>query len=162
MIFLILISCQPEPQLTESFELKIEHFVYNPEYRTEYFLTEDAIIVNRHWPKTDTIIFAKKLKANDSLTTISKMYLSKFDKKYLKFKSLFMKNHYSNPCILDGLQLRMTLTKQDSVQKIGISNFYLPEFGLPISFINRMIPSDLRIPFDKEKLIEDLENCKDK
>jgi len=71
-----------------------------------------------------------------------------------------LKKYYSNPCIRDGSQVIIKITKGRKSKVIQLDNYYQPDIGLAIELINSLVPEKYKIWYDKATLIRDLEKCK--
>jgi hypothetical protein len=119
-----------------------------------YYVTKDSIIVKQGagWNFLErnkirySSIFTSQEKADiDSLaTTLNKA----------SFKSF-----YYNPCIIHGVTHEFSFNWEDHTKRTTLSNYYLDDVNAFVNFINKKIPKEFKILYDKEKLQTDLKNC---
>jgi hypothetical protein len=98
----------------------------------------------------DTILFSKKLLPSDTLRAISEININS------------LKQRYQNNCIEDGSQITIVLKKNGNTKAVHLSNYYQEDVGKIIYLTNALLPEKFKVWYNKEKLIEDLKNCKQK
>jgi len=138
----------PGRPMIESFQLSIRNngMIKSDIYET--IITEKDIRVIQG-DGNDTLRFMTPIQYSDSLNRISEISLASLD------------SQYSNDCIADGLQLTAVLKKEDSAKTVHISNFYQPDIGLAIEYINAYVPEEFRVNYDKKQLEEEYIRCKE-
>ncbi|MBD0285576.1 MAG: hypothetical protein ICV79_09150 [Flavisolibacter sp.] len=119
-----------------------------------YYLTSDSIIGKKgadwNFSKMDTILFALKL---------TKQQKSGITKITTTIKSRSFKSFYYNPCIIHGTSVEFSFRWTNLTKRTTLSNYYLEDVSPLVHFINKMIPFEYEIPFDKSKLQNDLKMC---
>ena len=151
-----IIACSddmPEQSITDksilqSFQFSIKN---NGQFKSE---THQTIISEKNirvilGNGNDSLQFNMPLLYSDSLNRISEISLSALD------------SVYSNDCIADGLQLTTKIVKGDSSKTVFISNFYQPEIGFAIDYINSYVPEKFRIHYDRKQLEEEYIKCRE-
>lgn len=140
----------PEPgrPMIESFQFSIRN---NGMIKSEIY---ETIITEKHirviqGAGNDTLKFMTPIQYSDSLNSISEISLASLD------------SLYSNDCIADGLQLTAVINKEDSSKTVHISNFYQPDIGRAIEYINTYVPEKFQINYDKKQLEEEYIRCKE-
>ena len=154
--FVILAACSndrsetpaPGSPMIESFQYSIRNSGMIRSEIFETILTEKHIRVIQA-DGDDALQFSTPILYSDTLNRISEMNLSTMD------------SLYSNVCIADGLQLTAVLKKGDSTKTVHISNFYQPDIGLAIEYINSYVPEKFRITYDKKQLEEEYIKCQE-
>ena len=73
-----------------------------------------------------------------------------------------LKQRYQNNCIEDGSQITIVLKKNGNTKAVHLSNYYQEDVGKIIYLTNALLPEKFKVWYNKEKLIEDLKNCKQK
>jgi hypothetical protein len=134
--------------IIESFQFSIRNNGMIKSEIYETIITEKDIRVIQG-EGTDTLKFMTPIQYSDSLNRISEISLASLDPLY------------SNDCMADGLQLTAVLKKEDSVKTVHISNFYQPDIGLAIEYINAYVPEKFRVNYDKKQLEEEYIKCKE-
>ena len=154
--FVILAACSndrsetpaPGSPMIESFQYSIRNSGMIRSEIFETILTEKHIRVIQG-DGDDALQFSTPILYSDTLNRISEMNLSTMD------------SLYSNVCIADGIQLTAVLKKGDSTKTVHISNFYQPDIGLAIEYINAYVPEKFRITYDKKQLEEEYIKCQE-
>lgn len=134
------------------FEVKFVNSDFSMGYSMLFVLNEKELrIISKddEIGKSDSLLFYKKLNQSDTLQEISNINLGN------------LKDYYYNECIKDGLQMSIALKKGNIQKTIRISNYYQEDIGKVIYLVNSLIPSQYRIWYDKEKLLEDYKRCND-
>jgi hypothetical protein len=161
----VFVSCEEQVNITPGkqtigrqlpvteFKLSILKESMRKDYSTMIVLTDKKITVT--WKgdlvgKKDTVVYAKSLLPSDTLKKISE----------INFDAL--KTEYNNPCIDDGLVLKVDFTQQNKTKTIRVENYYQEEIGEAIRYINSNLPSQYNIWYNQKKLVEDLKNCNSK
>jgi hypothetical protein len=158
----ILLSCEDQTTLqfphqttgkpipVKEFKISILKSLLKADYYTLITLTDKNITVT--WKgalinKKDTIVFSKALTPSDSLKKISE----------INYDTL--KNAYENPCIDDGLELKVTF---NGIKTVNVLNYYQEEIGYLIHYINGNVSSAFTLWYDREKLVKDYNDCRSK
>ena len=105
-------------------------------------------ILKEKFKVTDEIYYCRlNSTENDSLKLIvNKIDLSKFENSYAS-------------SVLDGVAWEFSINSSFGAKKISLWNYYLPEFGMLLDFINRQLPKDKRyISFDLFGIRKKFEN----
>ena len=121
-------ECYPGPNPIFTYKVSGKRFTIE---KTKYIIRESIKV-------TDDIYTLKLNKTQeDSLKIIlSKIDLTKFESSYTS-------------AILDGIAWDFNLRSIYGTKKISLWNYYLPEFGSILDFLNRQLPKDKRfISFD--------------
>ena len=70
-----------------------------------------------------------------------------------------LKEQYSNDCVDDGSQIQLFFKKAEVDRSVRLSNYYFEEVGRIIGFGNSIVPADLQIWYDRERLLRARERC---
>ena len=140
-------SAESPRSVIETFQLRIRNSGVITSEIHETILSEKNIKVIQGEGK-DSLKFITPVLYSDSLNRISEIDLAKLD------------SLYSNECIADGLQLTAVIRRGDTLKTIHISNFYQPDIGLAIEYLNSYVPEKFRITYDKKQLEEEYIKCK--
>jgi hypothetical protein len=135
------------------FELIVLNADYSMAYAVKYVLTEKTLKIIFKGDlegEKDSILFKSNLETNETLIKISNINIDS------------LKKYYSNPCIRDGSQVMVKITKGRKSKTVQLDNYYQPDIGLAIELINSLVPEKYKIWYDKATLIKDLERCKQK
>lgn len=93
----------------------------------------------------DSLLFSKSLSPSDTLVQIGKV---NFDQ---------LKNSYLNPCVANGSQIYVSITKNGKSKRVFVGNYYQQDVGNFLSLVNMLVPEKYRVWYDKESL--EAENC---
>jgi hypothetical protein len=119
-----------------------------------YYLTSDSLIVKKgadwNFSKTDTMFFVLKFTSQQK-SDIVKIATS--------IKNLSFKSFYYNPCIIHGTTVEFSFRWTDSTKRTTLSNYYLEAVNPVVHFINKIVSTKYKIPFDKRKFQNDLKIC---
>jgi hypothetical protein len=153
LIIFIFASCGQtyENNKIKPFEIVVYNSDYSMAYSHKYVLTEkDLKIIYKSEieGEKDSTVFKTDLKPNENLVKLSEINIDS------------LKAYYSNPCIADGSQIFIKLSKDNKTKTVQLSNYYLAEIGLAIELINDLTPEKYRIRYDKATLLEEQKNCK--
>jgi len=96
----------------------------------------------------DTTLFETDLQPNEALKNLSNISIDD------------LLENYSNPYIEDGSQITVVLKKNNKTKTIHLSNYYQPDIGFAIEFINGIIPTKYKINYNKERLLKNQEKNK--
>jgi hypothetical protein len=110
---------------------------------------------------TETNIRVLKGQGADSLQFIIPVGFSDTLSRISEISPLALNKIYSNDCIADGLQLTVVLTKGDTTQTVHINNFYQPDLGIAIEYLNAHVPEKFRILYDRNQLEADYKKCQE-
>jgi len=129
--------------------------VYNSDYSLaitlQYVLTQQDIqIIHKAELKgeKDSVFFNAKL---DQLIISKQLSQINIDS---------LKERYDNPCVQDGLQITVVIYSGKRSKMVHISNYYQPDIDNIIKLINSVVPPEYPIWYDKEKLVQRMEDCK--
>ena len=95
----------------------------------------------------DSVLFIRALQPSDTLKQISEIRLNG------------LKEYYTNQCIDDGSQIRVTFKKGGNKKTVHLSNYYHDDIGKMIYLVNSLIPEKYKVWYDKQKLIDDYIKC---
>ena len=95
----------------------------------------------------DSIIFSTKLKPTKELRRLSN----------IDFGGL--KDEYKNDCVDDGFQMSVVFTKDSLTKTIDLSNYHQEDIGFAIELINKLVPENNKIYYDKDELLESMKGC---
>ena len=115
-----------------------------------YILTEKQIrvvLANEIQPDNDSVLFSCNISPNKTLQNLSDLNLDSINE------------YYENGCIEDGIILKVRIIKDNKTKDISISNFHLNEIGQAIELINKFIPEQYKLWYNKDKLIKDKILC---
>ena len=149
LTFSLLLSCNISKPLSH-FRLEIYNYDYAMAYSKKYTLTEkDLNIVFRGEVEgeKDSTLFSTEVKPTEALRTLSN----------IDFGAL--KDEYKNNCVDDGYQISVVFSKEDKTKTIHISNYHQEDIAFAIELINKIVPDKYRIYYDREELIQSMENC---
>ena len=93
----------------------------------------------------DSLLFSKLLSTSDTLSQIIKVNLDQ------------LKYGYLNPCVANGSQFYLSITKNGKWKKVYLGNYYQQEVGNLLFLVNMIVPEKYRVWYDKESL--DAEDC---
>jgi hypothetical protein len=116
----------------------------------QYIIKDNNLIVllkGGHAEKDDSILFQKKLLENPLLIRVQSMNIDS------------LKPIYENPCIVGGTEIFLIVKKGSKQKLIKLSNYHHPLFGELIELINDYVPSEYKISYNKEELIEKYKDC---
>ncbi len=124
---------------------------YSMAYVFQYILTDknlEIIFKGELEGEKDSTLFKIDLQPNETLNKLSNINLDGLQKRY------------SNPCMMDGSQVTVKLSKDNKTKTVHLSNYYQADIGLAIELINSLTPKKYKIWYDKTTLLKDQENCK--
>jgi hypothetical protein len=142
------VTSPAERTVIEPFQFSIRNNGMIRDEIFETFISESKIWVVQG-NGADSLRFNTPIPVSDSLNRISETTLTTLD------------SLYSNDCIADGLQLTALFNKRDTTKTVHISNFYHPDIGRAIEYLNTYVPAKFRIIYDQKKLEEDYIKCKE-
>jgi hypothetical protein len=93
----------------------------------------------------DSLLFSKSLSPSDTLAQIGKV---NFDQ---------LKYSYLNPCVANGSQIYVTITKNGKIRRVYLGNYYEQDVGNFLSLVNMLVPEKYRVWYDKGSL--EAEDC---
>lgn len=93
----------------------------------------------------DSLLFSKLLSPSDTLFQISKV---SFDQ---------LKDSYLNPCVANGSQFYVSITKNGKWKRVYLGNYYRQEVGNFISLVNMLVPEKYKVWYDRNVL--EAESC---
>jgi hypothetical protein len=93
----------------------------------------------------DSLLFSKLLSPSDTLFQISKL---NFDQ---------LKYGYLNPCVANGSQFYVSITKNGKWKRVYLGNCYQQDVGSFISLVNMLVPEKYKVWYDR-KILE-AESC---
>ena len=96
-------------------------------------------------PEKDSLLFSKLLSPSDTLFQISKV---NFDQ---------LKYSYLNPCVANGSQISVCISKNEKNKRVYLGNYYQRDVGKFLSLVNMLVPEKYRVWYDKDNL--ETENC---
>lgn len=134
------------------FEVKLVNSDYSTRHSLLFILTEKELKViskDDEVGKSDSLVLNKRLQQSDTLQQISNINIRG------------LQDYYYNECIKDGLQITLTIKKDNTQKSIHVSNYYQEDIGKIIYLINSIVPSKYKIWYNKEKLLGDNKRCKD-
>lgn len=117
-------------------------------HRTVIIVTDkDLKIFDRSglMPEKDSLLFSKLLSPSDTLFKIGNV---NFDQ---------LKYGYLNPCLTNGSQIYVSITKNGKSKRVYLGNYYQQDVGYFLSLVNMLVPKKYRVWYDKENL--EAENC---
>ena len=132
----------------QSFRLSISNSSFVATEAPVIILTEKNIRVLKGIG-ADSLQFISPIGYSDTLSRISEL------------SPLSLDSTYSNDCIADGLQLSVIYSKGDTIRHVQIRNFYQPDLGNALEFLNVHLPEKFRIVYDRQQLEADYEKCKE-
>ena len=138
-------------QILKPFQLTLKNTDYSMASILQYVLTDkDFKIIFKGVleGEKDSILFRTEIKSSKSLVKLSNINLDS------------LQSDYSNPCIQDGSQITITISKDNKSKTVHLSNYFQPDIGYAIEHINSLTPKKYQIWYDKVKLIRDQEMCK--
>jgi hypothetical protein len=130
------------------FELILYDANYSLGYSHKFVLTNKdlkIIFKGELEGEKDTTLFETDLQQNEALKNLSNISIDD------------LLENYSNPYIEDGSQITVVLKKNNKTKTIHLSNYYQPDIGFAIEFINGLIPTKYKINYNKEKLLKNQE-----
>ena len=162
LIVFITLSCEDDRTTQTNgvvmpFELIVSDYDYSMDYHTQYILTDKELIViqKSELEPTDSLAASSELQNSVLLDTVLAFSKELQELSYLELDSL--KQKYKTKGVHDGTQISVKLTKQNKTKKIHLSNYYHPVIGRIIMFINKLVPKEQQIYYNKEEL-QDLMN----
>ena len=132
------------------FEFTIYDSDYSMAYTLQYVLTEKeikVIFIGQLEDEKSLTRFKKKLRVDETLKAISNINIAS------------LKEYYTNPCIQDGSQLSINFEQNGKNKNVHLSNYYQPDVGQVIEFINNLVPKKYKIWYDKKTLLEYQRKC---
>ncbi len=165
LILAILLSCAEKPKeakldSVKPFSFSICDYDYSMAYAIRYILTENELMIvlldeveqdsleaTQKSEKTN-ILFDSLLLPSETLRKLSEININKLEKRY------------NNPCIMDGTQIMVNLTKDGKTKDVQLSNYYQPDIGLAIELVNSLTPKKYKIYYDKDALLKKMAECK--
>lgn len=119
-----------------------------------YYISPDSIIVKQGagWDflANEKIRYSSKFTVQERADIINvAAVLSK-----ASFKSF-----YYNPCIIHGVTHEFSFNWKNENKRTTLSNYYIDEVNPLVNFINKKVPKEFEMLYDKEKLQNDLKNC---
>ena len=153
LTILTLVSCVQKSKNTKirPFEIVVYNSDYSMAYSHKYVLTEKdlkIIFKSEIEGEKDSTVFKTDLQSNENLNKLSEINIDS------------LKEYYSNPCIADGSQIFVKLSKDNKIKTVQLSNYYLADIGLTIELINDLTPEKYRIRYDKTTLLKYQNECK--
>ena len=133
------------------FELIIYDVKYSLGYSQKFVLTNKDLKIfykGELEGEKDTTLFETDLQPNEALKYLSNISINDF------------LENYSNPYIEDGSQITVELKKNNKIKTIHLSNYYQPDIGFAIEFINDIVPAKYKINYNKERLLKNQEKNK--
>ena len=128
--------------------------------RKTYYFTQDSIEIKTG--PYDFIYFAKNY-SKDKVVFKGKIDTqSKTELKMLAdtIAMAGLKSRYENLCVMDGLILVFQFEWEGKVLEVNVSNYYNDNIALVIACINKMVPEEYKIWYDKKLLEERKKGCK--
>jgi hypothetical protein len=129
--------------------------LYNSDYSSastlKYSLSDSQLVIaviGELVGEKDSILFRTTVRPSYALSQLADI------------NSHNLHEYYENPCIRDGSQIRVELDSDYEKKIIQLSNYYQEDIGLVIEFINRSIPKEYKIWYDKAILQTALKDCK--
>ena len=117
-----------------NFTLRLTHYNYTGDERI-YVLTNDSLYVSLSEFRTDSI-------DRDVIEAFEKVNIHDLEERYI------------NPRIKDGLRIHLYLSKQNTSKSILLQNYYQKDLNPVIDMINETVPSEHKLLYNKEWLIE--------
>jgi hypothetical protein len=156
MLFLF-VNCngQTKQPIDSKFKFFVSSLVNDTTHEViSYYVTQDSIIVKQA-PGWD---FSEKDKIS---------YSSKFDNQEraditniaATISDVSIKSFYNNPCIIRGTTHEFSFNWTNHIKRTALSNYYLDEVSPFVDFVNKKVPLQFKILYDKAKLQNDLRNC---
>ncbi len=127
--------------------------------RVTYHVTEDSIIV-KDGPY-DFIYFSKNYK-KDKVVFRAKLDSLEKTNLYVIASTISndsLKSQYTNLCIIDGMILHFHFEWSNNEKSTTLSNYYLYKMNPFVDFVNRTIPQEYKIWYDKEELEKQMKHC---
>ena len=119
-----------------------------------YYVTQDSIIVKEGagWDflEKDKIGFSAKFTKQEQVDINSIA---------ATLNGVSLKSFYYNPCIVQGVTHEFAFNWDNHTKRTTLSNYYLDEIGEFVNFINKKVPGEFSMLYDKAKLQNDLKNC---
>ncbi|MEK6153871.1 hypothetical protein WIW50_11450 [Flavobacteriaceae bacterium 3-367] len=148
---LITNGCKNEP--IEPFELSVADFNYSMAYSILYRLTNDNLTITYRGElenERDSIIFTTTELPKNKIRELSQIRIDS------------LSAYYSNDCIADGDIKVLLFKKNDTLKRIQLNNYYHHELSPAIEIINKIVPERFKMYYDKNELMDRMENCEDK
>ena len=146
--------------LNNDFSLDIHDTEKAENLVTSYLLSNEKLVIKKDIyfyldektkPKEE-IVFEYKLTAKDKVLISNKVSNIKFDNTFEEM--------YFNPCIIDGLDLFVSLKNKDETYSSSIANVYEPRVDSLVQIINLFSPKEYQIWYGKEDLQKWMKDCK--
>ena len=150
LIIITIASCgQNDKKSSDMSILPFELILYDANYSSGY--THKFVLTNKDLKiifkgelegEKDTTLFETDLPPNEALKNLSNISIDD------------LLENYSNPYIEDGSQITVNLKKNNKTKTIHLSNYYQPDIGFAIEFINGIVPAKYKINYNKERLLK--------
>ena len=119
-----------------------------------YYVTSDSIIVKQGagWDflERDKISYSSKFTSQEK---------ADIDSLATTLRKASFKSFYYNPCIIHGVTHEFSFNWKGYTKRTTLSNYYIDDVNPFVNFINKNVPKEFEILYDKEKLQSDLKNC---
>jgi len=153
ILFVFCISCAHREDVKvncDSTEVILSTSEHDLAFGIQYIYKDTDLIIllkRGHEELDDSILFQKKILEPSLLSSIRKISIDSLNPLY------------ENPCIVGGTEIYLIVKKGAKQKLIKLSNYHHPVFGELIELINQNVPSEFKINYDKQELIEKYKDC---
>jgi len=119
-----------------------------------YYVTQDSIVVKQGagWD----FLEKNKISYSSKFTNQEK---ADIDSIAARLSNVSLRTFYYNPCIIHGVTHEFAFNWNSHIKRTTLSNYYLDEVNPFVDFINKKVPKEFNMLYDKEKLLTDFKNC---